>query len=96
MSKVAQAVKPKKKAVYNADSITVITDDILRLRERFEMYIGYSGTLAFLHLIKEVLQNSIDEATNEDSSCDTIWIFYDAKTKTVRVKDNGRHYCPCR
>lgn len=79
----------KKSKGYNADSITVITDDIARLRERFESYIGYYGTMAFLHMIKEVLQNAIDEAGEKESPCDEIFIDYNEKEKTVRIKDNG-------
>lgn len=77
-------------ASYDDDSIRVITDDIDRLREKFEMYIGYTGTMAFLHLIKEVLQNSIDEAVSDISPCDEIFIYYYVKKKEIRIVDNGR------
>lgn len=87
---MADKNKTKKVASYNDDDIQVIMDDVLRLRERFEMYIGYNGTLAFLHLIKEVLQNSIDEAVAKGSSCDEILIDYNVKKKSVKIIDNGR------
>lgn len=82
--------KNKINSSYGDDSIIVITDDIDRLRKKFEMYIGYTGTMAFLHLIKEVLQNSIDEAVSDVSPCDEIFIYYNEKKKEIRIVDNGR------
>lgn len=78
----------RKEKVYDDDSLQVIKDDILRLQERFGMYIGYKGWRAFLHLIKEVLQNSIDEGGVV--KMDEIFIDYTQKTKTIVIEDQGR------
>lgn len=80
----------KKAAVYDESSIQVIKDDIKRLQERYNMYIGYSQLKAFLHLLKEILQNSLDECMVEESTGDHVLIRYDEKTKIASVIDNGR------
>ena len=92
-----KSVKTKKTEVtagnsYTEDDITVIKDDILRLRKRPEMYIGYIGSKAFLHITKEILQNSIDEAVAMGSYGKQveIWIYYNQKKNIMRIVDNGR------
>lgn len=80
---------------YTSESIVVIRDDIKKIRQRPESYIGYRHWEAFKHLIKETIQNSIDEAASEDiesweNRCDEILIDFDERTKTVSVIDNGR------
>lgn len=82
---------------YNNNSIVVIRDDIDRIRKRPEAYIGYRHWMAFIHLIKEVLQNIIDESAVDDSEldigehrCDQGLIDFDERTKEITLIDNGR------
>lgn len=76
---------------YDADSIEVILDDIERIRKRTNMYIGYRQWKAVVHLLKEIIQNSVDEASA--GVCDVIDVLVDEQTKTLSVTDNGRG-CP--
>lgn len=76
---------------YNENDISVIYDDIERVKAKFNMYIGYGGTNGFKHLIKEIIQNSIDESKVKDrNKCTEILVDYDEKTKRVTIIDNGR------
>lgn len=53
-------------------------------------YIGYIGNKGHINMIREVLQNSMDELEKEDSPCNHIWIeYYEADRKFV-CTDNGR------
>jgi len=75
---------------YNEDSIEVIEVDVERIKERLNMYIGYTNAKAVIHLIKEIIQNSLDESMVEDSTCDEITVLYDETTKIASIIDNGR------
>lgn len=79
---------------YDDDSIIVIRDDIDKIRQRPEQYIGYRHWDAFKHLIKEIIQNAIDEAASDiapgDNKCDEIIVDYDERTKCIIIIDNGR------
>ena len=79
---------------YNDDSIIVIREDVKKIRQRPEQYIGYRHWFAFKHLIKETIQNSIDEAAAEispgENRCDEIILMADLRTKEVTIIDNGR------
>lgn len=77
---------------YDADSIEVILDDIERIRKRTNMYIGYRQWKAVVHLLKEIIQNSVDEAAS-GGVCDLIDVLVDEQTKCLTVTDNGRG-CP--
>jgi DNA gyrase subunit B len=70
---------------YNADSITWLKG-LEGVRKRPGMYIGGTDSEGLLHLVKEVVGNSIDEATN--GHCDMIGIAYDGDY--VTVYDTGR------
>lgn len=70
---------------YDADSI-VWLKGLEGLRQRPGMYIGGNDSEGMLHCVKEVVGNSIDEATN--GHCDTIGISYD--NEYVTVFDTGR------
>lgn len=85
---------------YDKESINVIIDDILRIRQRWSMYGGYRGKDGIIHVMKEVLQNSIDEmieilrlkAEGEyDGVLPTeIFIDYDQKRNVITIEDQGR------
>ncbi|MBS3813654.1 hypothetical protein KGY64_07495, partial [Candidatus Bipolaricaulota bacterium] len=71
---------------YKADQIKVL-EDLEAVRKRPGMYIGSTGQQGVMHLIDEVLDNSIDEALVGE--CDEIEITIHEDEK-VTVVDNGR------
>ncbi|MEO8632658.1 MAG: DNA topoisomerase subunit B [Chloroflexota bacterium] len=76
----------KAPASYSAKDIQVL-EGLEAVRRRPGMYIGTTDIRGLHHLIREVLDNSIDEAMN--GTCDRIdmWIH---KNNDVTVADNGR------
>lgn len=77
----------KNNNVYDEDSILVIEDDIEKVRTSLTMYTNY-GNRGFLHLIREVLNNSADEASGGNANY--IKVGYDRNSKKSYVVDNGR------
>ena len=71
---------------YNAQSIRVL-EGLEAVRVRPGMYIGSTGVDGLHHLIKEILDNSVDEALA--GYCDRIHVAISANG-TVSVRDNGR------
>lgn len=71
---------------YEADQIKVL-EDLEAVRKRPGMYIGSTGQEGVMHLINEVLDNSIDEALIGE--CDEITVIIHEDDK-VSVIDNGR------
>src|SRR5207244_7094087 len=71
---------------YGAGDIQVL-EGLEAVRRRPGMYIGTTDLRGLHHLVREVLDNSIDEAMN--GTCDRIdlWIH---KTNDITVADNGR------
>ncbi len=71
---------------YSAKDIQVL-EGLEAVRRRPGMYIGTTDIRGLHHLIREVLDNSIDEAMN--GTCDRIdvWI---ARNNDITVADNGR------
>ena len=71
---------------YSAKDIQVL-EGLEAVRRRPGMYIGTTDIRGLHHLVREVLDNSIDEAMN--GTCDRIdvWIH---KSNDVTVADNGR------
>jgi DNA gyrase subunit B len=71
---------------YSAKDIQVL-EGLDAVRRRPGMYIGTTDIRGLHHLIREVLDNSIDEAMN--GTCDRIdmWI---GKDNSITVADNGR------
>jgi DNA gyrase subunit B len=76
----------KPPASYSAKDIQVL-EGLEAVRRRPGMYIGTTDIRGLHHLIREVLDNSIDEAMN--GTCDRIdmWI---GKDNSITVADNGR------
>ncbi len=77
---------PKAKASYTADDISVL-EGLEPVRKRPGMYIGSTGPQGLHHLIKEIFDNSRDEAMA--GYCDHIELTL-LPGGYVRVADNGR------
>src|SRR5437762_11852736 len=71
---------------YTAKDIQVL-EGLEAVRRRPGMYIGTTDLRGLHHLIREVLDNSIDEAMN--AVCDRIDVIIHKDLK-ITVKDNGR------
>lgn len=78
----------KKEAMtYDASSIQIL-DGLEHVRIRPEMYIGDTGVDGLHHLLKEVVDNAVDE--HLDGHVTDIAVVLDTETQTVEVYDNGR------
>jgi len=73
-------------AEYSADDITVM-EGLEAVRKRPGMYIGTTGTEGVFHLIREIVDNSVDEAMAGFASRIDITIHKDG---SVTVIDDGR------
>jgi DNA gyrase/topoisomerase IV subunit B len=73
-------------ASYGAEDIQVL-EGLEAVRRRPGMYIGTTDLRGLHHLVREVLDNSIDEAMN--GTCDRIDITIH-KNNEITVADNGR------
>jgi DNA gyrase subunit B len=73
-------------ADYNADDITVM-EGMEAVRKRPGMYIGTTGTEGVFHLVREIVDNSVDEAMAGFASRIDITI---KKDGSVTVVDDGR------
>ncbi|RLE38722.1 DNA topoisomerase IV subunit B, partial [Candidatus Acetothermia bacterium] len=72
--------------VYEADQIKVL-EDLEAVRVRPGMYIGSTGQAGLMHLIEEIVDNSIDEALA--GYCTEIHVIVHPDN-SVTVWDNGR------
>lgn len=72
--------------------MSYIEDDINKIQLKTNMYLKNYGEQGALHLVLEVVQNSIDECCDVNSPGSTIDITYDNKTGIMTVDDNGRGF----
>lgn len=74
-------------AVYDSNAIQTLSFR-QAIRERVAMYMGSADNQGVLQCIREIITNSIDEATMGFG--DTITVIIDSRDNRVIVKDNGR------
>ena len=73
-----------------ANRIETIDSYVDAIRKTVGYHLGSVGNKGHLTMIREIYQNSGDEAVKEDSPCNHIWVEYDERTKCTTVEDNGR------
>jgi DNA gyrase subunit B len=84
---MATAKKSIESINYGDDAVNVM-DGLEAIRKQsMDMYVGGKDTASF-HLVKEVVDNSIDEVLNGYAS--RIWVTYFPKLNKIVIEDNGR------
>src|SRR5207245_9866903 len=76
-----------RKTRYSAADIQVL-EGLEPVRKRPAMYIGGTDATGYHHLLWEILDNSVDEVSNEYASRIEVTLHKDSKT--VTVVDDGR------
>lgn len=71
---------------YSGESVKVLKG-LEGIRLRYDMYVGSMETGAF-HILKEAIDNSIDEYLNEFAT--QVTVEYNSETNMVKISDNGR------
>ena len=86
-----QLSKEMQESILNyANEIKTLATFVEAVRKRPGMYIGRIGNGGFLNMIREILQNSLDEINREYSPANQATISYDERTHQIIVSDNGR------
>lgn len=79
-----------KSSIFKDDEMQYIEDDVEKIRTKPHMYISYTGTKGALHLVKELVNNSIDEITNPESPGTMVDISFNEAENMFTSGDNGR------
>lgn len=69
--------------------IISIKEDRDRVRKRPTIYIPSTGPEGAIHIMYEVIDNSIDELISKGSKGSTVDIEYDTSTHLVKIVDDG-------
>lgn len=86
-----QQVSLEDKIKNYGDEIRQITDFVQQVRQTPDVYIGkVHGNTAFLTMVREIFQNSIDEILKGNAFTPVVYVTYDEINHIVTVKDNGR------
>jgi DNA gyrase subunit B len=72
------------------DIIEYIQDDVEKIQRKPGMYISDIGSEGAEHLVKEIINNAIDECINVNSPGKNIDIFLDENDNSIMVRDDGR------
>lgn len=81
----------EERALNYGNEIKQIDDFVQQVRQTPDVYIGkVYDNAAFITMIREILQNSIDEILKGNAFSKDIFVTYDERTHQVIVSDNGR------
>lgn len=69
--------------------IVTITEFAKAVRMSPSMYIGYIGNKGFINMIREILQNGLDQIEKNDSPADMVSVVYRESDNMVMISDNG-------
>lgn len=69
-----------------------VESDIEKIQTKTNLYLQAYGPAGAFHLVREVVQNGIDECIDTDSPGNNIYITYDIATDTLSCEDNGRGF----
>lgn len=69
-----------------------IEDDISKIQTKTNLYIKQYGPEGAFHLVREVVQNSIDEDMDKDSPGQEVLVTYDTLTDKLTCEDDGRGF----
>jgi DNA gyrase subunit B len=75
------------KKSYSASDIEIL-EDLEHVRKRPAMYVGDTGTMGLHHIVKEVIDNAIDEYMEGHVS--KVRVYIDTEEPFIEVRDNGR------
>lgn len=90
MSKVKIDEQMKLNILNYANQIETIEQFVDAVRETVGQYLGYTGNKGFINMVREILQNGIDEIMKSDSPATKVWVSYDERTHTIVTEDNGK------
>lgn len=80
-----------KKAINDYGSeIKTLSNFADAVRRTPTQFIGYLGNRGHINMIREILQNSMDEVEKQESPATEIWITYNEDNKQFICLDNGR------
>lgn len=73
------------------DKYTSVTNDIEKIQTKPNVYISYTGSRAYQHLVQELVNNVFDEYLNENNISNfEFTIIFDKMDNMVYLEDNGR------
>lgn len=76
------------------DRIKTLKDFVTAVRLRYGMYLGEGSDQGFENMMREIIQNSIDQLVDPQSPCNWFSFEYDERTTEVTVCDNGLGFPP--
>ena len=74
------------------NKMVYLEDDIQKVQIKSNMYISRYGKYGTFHLVREIIQNAIDELLDDNSLGNKIEITYNKSTDTLVCIDNGRGF----
>jgi DNA gyrase subunit B len=82
--------KIKPTSAFVEDTYEYRENEFAQVRGSLGVYVGRGEAAGALHLLNEIVANSIDECTNPNSPGDTIWVTFFEKECKFIIEDNGR------
>lgn len=77
-------------AVNKQKPIEFIDDSVEAVRKLPDVYIGALGNAGFKNMVREIVQNSLDEIIKGNTTNMNVMVTYDERTHAVIVDDNGQ------